>query len=77
MSNLNHRLFSYIQSSPTAFHAVDSARELLTAAGFSELSEGDSWQLERGKSYFVTRGLSSLIAFLSSHQDINFSFVLC
>lgn len=76
MSNLNHRLFSYIQSSPTAFHAVDSARELLTAAGFSELSEGDSWQLERGKSYFVTRGLSSLIAFrLPEDGDTGFQLV--
>lgn len=76
MNNLNQRLFSYIQSSPTAFHAVDSARQLLMTAGFSELSEGDSWQLEKGKRYFVTRGLSSLIAFrLPESGDTGFQLV--
>ena len=58
MNNLNNRLFSYIESSPTAFHAVSSAQELLLSAGFSQLKEGDSWKLEKGKGYFVTRGLS-------------------
>ena len=76
MNNLNNRLFSYIESSPTAFHAVSSAQELLLSAGFSQLKEGDSWKLEQGKGYFVTRGLSSLIAFrLPEEADTGFQLV--
>ena len=76
MNNLNNRLFSYIESSPTAFHAVSSAQELLLSAGFSQLKEGDSWKLEQGKGYFVTRGLSSLIAFrLPEEADAGFQLV--
>ena len=76
MNHLNQRLFTYIASSPTAFHAVSSARELLSAAGFSQLKEGDSWELQPGKGYFVTRGLSSLIAFrLPKGTDTGFQLV--
>lgn len=63
MEPLTHELLSYIQNSPTAFHAVQTAKEILSAAGFCELQENDGWKLEQGKGYFVTRNLSALIAF--------------
>lgn len=63
MEQLNQELLSYIQHSPTAFHAVRSAKEVLLSAGFIELQENDEWDLEKGKGYFVTRNLSALIAF--------------
>ena len=49
MNHLNQRLFTYIASSPTAFHAVSSARELLSAAGFSQLKEGIAGNFSREK----------------------------
>ena len=63
MENRTGDLLRYIAASPTAFHAVDSAAKLLRKAGFTELQEGESWTLEKGKGYFVTRNLSSLLAF--------------
>ena len=56
-------LIDFLSSSPTAFHAVASAAELLTQQGFSRLYEEEAWhRLPAGK-YFVTRNDSSLIAF--------------
>lgn len=60
---MNQKLFDYIKASPTPFHAVAHTKARLSAAGYSELSEGKEWSLEGGKGYFVTRNGSSLIAF--------------
>ena len=49
MENRTGDLLRYIAASPTAFHAVDSAAKLLRKAGFTELQEGESWTLEKGK----------------------------
>jgi aspartyl aminopeptidase len=56
-------LFSFIAASPTSFHAVANAEASLRQAGFSQLLEGDTWDLTPGKGYYVTRNQSSLIAF--------------
>ena len=63
MSELNEKLFDFIKRSPTAFHAVKSAAEEFEAAGFERLDEGKEWTLRRGGAYYVTRNLSSIIAF--------------
>jgi aspartyl aminopeptidase len=54
----------FIENSPTAFHAVDSAAKILDEAGFMRLNECDAWNLVRGGKYYVTRNLSSIIAFV-------------
>ncbi len=56
-------LLHFIENSPTAFHAVETAVARLQANGFSALEEGESWQLEPGHGYYVTRNRSSVIAF--------------
>lgn len=56
-------LFDFINSSPTAYQAVDTIASALKEEGFTELSEADRWILERGGRYFVTRNSSSIIAF--------------
>lgn len=53
----------FLTNNPTVFHAVDAIKTQLNDAGFSELSERDSWDLEAGGSYYVDRNGSSLIAF--------------
>lgn len=53
----------YINASPTPYHAVANVKSWLTSAGFEVLNERDSWALEAGKKYVVTRNGSSLIAF--------------
>ncbi|MBR3894989.1 MAG: M18 family aminopeptidase [Clostridia bacterium] len=56
-------LISFIENSPTAFHAVDSIEEILKKDGFLPLNEADVWQLKAGQGYYVTRNRSSVIAF--------------
>ena len=62
-------LLSFLQRSPTPFHAASNLLELLTQGGFSVLAEGDEWQLQRGGRYVVTRNDSSLIAFVIGSDD--------
>lgn len=59
--NINE-LITFINDSPTAWHAVQEMKNRLTQHGFSLLNEGDRWEMQPGKSYFVIRG-GSLIAF--------------
>lgn len=66
------RLFSFIEKSPTSFHAVDNSSKTLEKAGFIRLGEGESWHLEPGKGYFVTRNQSSMIAFRMPSQPTGF-----
>ena len=56
-------LMAFIDASPTAFHAVTNIRGALLEAGFLPLKERAVWRLTPGKAYFVTRNLSSIIAF--------------
>ncbi len=56
-------LLSFIEESPTAFHAVNAVSERLLNDGFVRLNEMDDWHLESGKGYFVTRNQSSVLAF--------------
>ncbi|MCR5809030.1 MAG: M18 family aminopeptidase [Clostridiales bacterium] len=56
-------LFAFIEKSPTAFHAVENVCRELEASGRKRLSEGEKWELEKGRGYFVTRNMSSVIAF--------------
>ncbi|TKA78733.1 hypothetical protein B0A55_04529, partial [Friedmanniomyces simplex] len=53
----------FLTDNPTVFHAVDAVKQQLKDAGFTELSERDSWDLKAGGSYFVERNGSALIAF--------------
>ena len=57
------RLIAFIEKSPTAFHAVAAAAELLDEAGFRRMKESERWELEAGGKYYVTRNQSSIIAF--------------
>ena len=70
MSALNE----FLEKSYTAYHAVKNAADYLTANGFSELFEGEDWNVEEGGKSFVTRGGSSLIAFTVGALDNGLNF---
>ena len=55
--------FTFIDNCPTCFHAVENVKVALLAAGAMELQETIPFHLESGKTYFVTRNGSSLLAF--------------
>ncbi|KAF2110411.1 peptidase M18 [Lophiotrema nucula] len=56
---------SFVNASPTPFHAVKSAKERLEKAGFTQIKERDSWAstLQPGGKYYLTRNGSSIVAF--------------
>lgn len=62
-------LFSFIESSPTAFHAVDTMKQMLDAEGYQSLLESREWKLEKGGKYYVTRNGTSLLAFRIPQKD--------
>ena len=54
------RMLAFIDASPSPFHACAQAAERLEGAGFTELSESDTWAAEPGR-HFLRRG-GSLVA---------------
>lgn len=55
-------LASFVEASPSSYHAADEARRRLEQAGFAPLAEGDAWDLAPGGRYVVVRE-GSVIAF--------------
>ncbi len=56
-------LLDFLKKSPTAFQAVETIGETLTAEGFTHLPESAEWSLVPGGKYFVTRNGTALLAF--------------
>jgi aspartyl aminopeptidase len=69
-ADFNNQLLSFIQASPTAFHASQTMAAQLEAAGFEELHEAAAWNLQAGKRYFVQRNDSSIIAFVYGKKPL-------
>ncbi|KAH8694135.1 aspartyl aminopeptidase [Talaromyces proteolyticus] len=70
MVKVNHKqaaldFLSFVNASPTPYHAVKSGKDLLASAGFKEIKERDSWSstLHPGGKYYLTRNGSTLVAF--------------
>ncbi|MBQ0070243.1 MAG: M18 family aminopeptidase, partial [Spirochaetales bacterium] len=57
------QLTTFILKSPSPFHVVKNASDLLEAAGFVHLDETKPYNLKKGGSYYVTRNGSAVIAF--------------
>ncbi len=57
-------LLAFLDSSPTAWHAVDNCANELKVHGFKELKEDEAWQLKAGGRYYVIRNGSSICAFV-------------
>lgn len=63
-------LIDFINESPTNFHAILNLKKHLLENGFKQLFSGESWNIERGEKYFVTKNHSSLFAFIPGSGDI-------
>ena len=57
------RLISFLEKSPSCYHAAANIRERLLDEEYTELYETDSWELRTGGKYFVMRNHSSVISF--------------
>lgn len=69
-SDFNQGLLTFIDASPTPFHAVQTFRKSLDEAGFSALKETDRWGTLAAGKYYVTRNDSSIIAFVLTDADL-------
>jgi len=61
--DFNSGLLGFLDASPTPFHATQNMAGMFENAGFIKLDEVETWNLEEGKKYYVTRNDSSIIAF--------------
>lgn len=67
--NTNNELFEFIEKSPCSFFTVTNITDTLKGQGFTELKECEEWKIVNGGKYFVTRNLSSVIAFTMPESD--------
>ncbi len=68
------KLIEFIDRTPTAFHCVENAAEILEGSGFVRLDASKRFDLRSGGKYFLTRGGSSLIAFILPEDISSISF---
>jgi aspartyl aminopeptidase len=61
-SDFNQSLLSFLQASPTPFHATNSMAKILLSSGYIELFEDQAWDLKEQTGYFIRRNDSSVIA---------------
>eukprot|EP00002_Diphylleia_rotans_P007586 TRINITY_DN1723_c0_g1_i1.p1 TRINITY_DN1723_c0_g1~~TRINITY_DN1723_c0_g1_i1.p1 ORF type:complete len:476 (-),score=105.93 TRINITY_DN1723_c0_g1_i1:179-1606(-) len=54
---------SFVDASPSPFHAVETVVNILKRHSFQAISERDSWALQKKGLYYVTRNRSSVLAF--------------
>lgn len=57
-------LFTFIDKSPTAYHAAANLEKQLDKEGFTGLDEKNAWKIKSGGKYYVNRNNSALIAFV-------------
>ena len=62
MTHILEDLKNFVDSSPTSYHTVQQIANRLSLCDYVPLQEEESWNLEKGKRYFVIRG-GSITAF--------------
>ncbi len=69
-------LLSFVQASPTPFHAVEQMAVILDGNGFKRLNEADAWGLDATQTgkFYVTRNDSSIIAFTLGSDRVEHGF---
>ena len=72
--DINRELLNFIEESPSMYHVAVNMGARLKQAGFKQLKENMSWDLQPGGKYFITRNNSSIIAFTVSGGNSNLYF---
>lgn len=62
-------LRSFLDNSPSMYHAAEQVKTALEADGYTRLAEGETWQLAPGGKYYVGRGGSALVAFRIPQEE--------
>lgn len=62
-------VLTFLDNSPSRYHAVANLESALQTAGYTRLWEGEAWTLTPGRMYYVIRNDSALIAFRLPETD--------
>lgn len=73
----SENMLKFIADSPSCFHVVRNVTGQLEEKGFVRLLEHQSWKLEPGCGYYVTRNGSSVIAFRIPEQSFEGFQLIC
>ncbi len=57
------KLLDFLYNAPTPFQSNDELEKLLINAGAVELCDGDEWNIERGKTYYIKKEGTQIAAF--------------
>lgn len=66
---LAQELIDFIYESPTAFHAVETVKNILDRNGFSEIKETEKWNLKAEGKYYVIKNNSAIAAFVMGRES--------
>jgi len=69
MDNRISALAAYLDASHSVYHAVAGLTAELERNGYTRLAEKDSWELEAGGKYYLTRGGTAVIAFRIPREE--------
>ncbi|MCL2610125.1 MAG: M18 family aminopeptidase [Defluviitaleaceae bacterium] len=68
-------LLDYIYSSPSPYHLVENTSIELEKHGYKYLCPKESWKLEKGQKYYVTKDIQTLIAFEIGENPNKFNII--
>lgn len=74
--DITQALIDFINRSPSSYHVCENMAEMLTGAGYTELSEAENRPLEAGHGYFIRRSMSAVIAFRMPLETVR-GFMIC
>lgn len=60
---ISQELLTFIDSSKSMFHSVDTMKKYFDKAGYTFLPESAKWEIKKGGNYYTTRNNSSILAF--------------
>lgn len=53
MNCINNKMMEFIDNTPNAYYCVDNLKNKLLKEGYTELFEGETWNLKEDGKYFV------------------------
>ena len=69
MNDKIQALMDFLDASRSVYHTVAYISDILDREGYVRLPEGDDWTLEDGGKYYITRNMSTVIAFRIPHGE--------
>lgn len=70
------QFLSFLERSPSSWHAASEVAKRLTAQNFVFLDEKTPWHLQGGKKYFTIRNDASVCAFIMPHRAATKSVII-